>query len=151
MTLRRVALSCAILLLVVSSAAAQTTVTVLPQGTYAAGTRTLGPVSVPSGVTAFSLSLDRTNWTSVAVKVSLVVDLSLDGGATWNVHPGADPYPVGLTAEGGTALDKNGNVVQFTTLSAPVPQSTNVNRRVRAILVITGGSLTTNGTLTLTQ
>lgn len=152
---RRSAIACLLALALTLSlsavpVAAQSTV-VLPQGTYPAGTRTLGPVAVPNGTTAFVLSLDRTNWTNVNVKVALTFDLSLDGGTTWNPHPDADPFPVGLTAEGGTARDKNGNVVNTTTLSAPVPDVTNTNRRVRATLVITGGSLTTSGTLTLIQ
>ena len=79
----------------------------------------------------------------------MTVDLSTDDGVTWNNPPAtAAPYPLGLSAEGGVALDKNGNVYTQTTLSAPIPNAVSTTRRIRANVTIVGGSLTTAGTLT---
>ena len=121
---------------------------VLPHGTYAAGTRVVGPATVPSGVSGFSLALDRGEWLA-GVTIQMTVDLSIDSGATWNNPPeSVVPYPLGLSAEGGAALDKNGVLYPQTILAAPIPNSGSSTRRIRANLTITGGSLTTTGTLT---
>jgi hypothetical protein len=123
-------------------------IVVLPQGTYPAGSRVLGPAAVPTGITGFTLALDRAAWVA-GVTLAMTVDLSLDSGVTWNTPPETvAPYPVGLTAEGGVALDKNGAAYTQTTLSTAIPQSASTTRQLRATVVITGGSLTTKGTLT---
>lgn len=123
------------------------TVTVLPQGTYPPGTRTLGPAAVPKNLSSFTLAFDRTNWAD-GVTLDLTVDLSLDGGVTWNPHPDVDPFPVGLSAVGGVQLDKNGNPYTTTAVSAAIPQPGSTTRSVRATITIGGGSLTTTATLT---
>ena len=123
--------------------------TVLPHGTYAVGTQLLGPAAVATGLTQASLALDRGEWLAGGT-LALTIDLSLDGGVTWNSpHPDVDPYPVGLTAEGGVALDKHGVAYTQTILTVPLPQPASTTRRIRATVTIAGGPLTTTGTLTL--
>jgi hypothetical protein len=112
------------------------------------GSRVLGPVNVPTGLTAAKVTIDRTNWTNPAITLSLTIDISLDNGVTWNSpHPAVDPFPVGLTAEGGIILDKNGQVEQTTIQAVPMPQPANANRRLRATLVVAGGSIPTTVTV----
>lgn len=124
------------------------TVTVFPHGTMTVGSHQIGPISVPQSVSAFTLALARAEWVA-GVTLSMNVDLSLDGGATWN-EPAESvvPFPLGLTAEGGVALDKNGIPYVATTLSAQVPNPGSATRQVRATVVVAGGPLVTIGTLT---
>ena len=123
---------------------------VLPHGTYPEGTRVLGPANVAQGLTGFTLSLDRDEWLA-GVSLALTVDLSLDNGATWNnPHPQVDPYPVSLTAVGGVALDKFGAAYPTTMIEVPLPQPSSTTRKIRATMVVVGGSLTATGNLTLT-
>jgi len=123
---------------------------VLPQGTYPIGTRTLGPATVPVGVTQIELALDGAAMTSPALHVSMALDLSLDGGSTWNTpHPQVDPFPVTMTLDGG-AKDRQGNPLPKYTIGTRLPDPSNANRRVRAVVIISGTALTTSGTLSLT-
>lgn len=123
---------------------------VLAPGTYAIGTRTLGPANVPLGVTAIELALDGAAMTDPALHVAITLDLSLDGGATWNdPHPAVDPFPVGMTLDGG-AKNRQGDPLAAYTIGTSLPDPTNPNRRVRATVVISGTPLTTSGTLSLT-
>lgn len=126
-------------------------ITVLPNGTYAIGTRNLGPASVPQNLTLAKLALDGASMTNPALHVELTLDFSLDGGTTWaSTTPSraTDPYPLGITLDGG-ALDKSGNPRAEYFVNAPLPDPTNPNRRIRGVVTIAGTPLTTTGTLTL--
>jgi len=126
---------------------------ILPQGTYPIGTRTLGPVTIPLGVTFVALELAGAAMTNPALALTVTLDLSLDGGTTWaSVSPSTptDPFPVIATMEGGM-LNKQGTFQDPYYLSVTgIPAPTNANRRVRATVVIAGASLTTAITLVLT-
>lgn len=123
---------------------------VLPAGTYPVGTRVLGPANVPVGTSEIELSLDGAAMTDPALHVAITLDLSLDSGVTWNnPHPQADPFPVGMTLDGG-AKNRQGGALARYTIGTFLPDSTNPNRRVRATVVISGTPLTTSGTLSLT-
>lgn len=123
---------------------------VLPQGTYAIGTRVLGPANVPLGATEIALSLDGGAMTNPALHVAITLDLSLDGGVTWNnPHPQADPFPVGMTLDGG-AKNRQGLPLGTYFIGTTLPDASNPNRRIRATVVISGQALTTAGTLSLT-
>lgn len=128
---------------------AQTQVIVVPHGTYQVGTRIFGPVAVPVGLTNATVAFDRGEWTSQSTTITLNIDLSLDGGVTWNLHPDADPFPVGMEAEGGVALDKNGVPYTQSSRSAPLPQPGSSQRMVRGFITVAGGPITTTGTLTV--
>lgn len=123
---------------------------VLPQGTYPIGTRVLGPANIPLGVSSISLALDGTSMTNPALHVAITLDLSLDGGVTWNdPHPQVDPFPVGMTLDGG-AKNRQGQALGTYYIGTILPDASNPNRRIRATVVISGQALTTTGTLTLT-
>ena len=126
---------------------------VLPQGTYAIGSRTLGPVTIPTGVSSASLALSGTSMTNAALSLSLTLDLSLDGGVTWaSTAPShaTDPFPVKVADMRGGQLDRSGAARATYYISVwGIPDPNNVNRQVRALVTISGTSLTTQGTLTL--
>jgi hypothetical protein len=126
--------------------------TVLPQATYHPGTRTTPNLSVAQGMTGVTIEFDKTlGWTDPAVTLDVTLDLSLDGGATWNT-PAADvvPFPVGFTAEGG-GNDKNGVPYTSATLSTSLPHPELTNRRLRATITIAGGDLTTSAAITVSD
>lgn len=117
--------------------------------TLVEGSRTIGPVAIPSGLTECQISINRDNWLDPAVTLKLTIDLSLDGGVTWNTPAAACvPFPVGLEAQGGEVVDKFGQVVHTSITAAPIPQVGNANRRVRALLTVAGGSIPTTVTIT---
>jgi hypothetical protein len=124
---------------------------VLPQGTYAIGTRVLGPATVPLGLTSVELVLDGAAMTDPALQVTLVIDLSLDGGVTWNSpHPDVDPFPIGATFVGGATNEHGGGPLDFYRRGVDFPQPTNAARQIKATITIAGTPLTTKGTLNLT-
>jgi hypothetical protein len=123
---------------------------VLPLGTYPVGSYDLGPATVPLGVTDIKIELVGTSMTDPVLHVEVTLDLSLDGGVTWNApHPDVDPFPCGMVLSGG-ALDRQGLPLPIYSLSCGTPDPTNPDRRVRAHVVISGTALITQGTLVLT-
>lgn len=123
--------------------------TVLPPGTYPIGTQALGPATVPVGITEVKLALDGAAMTDPALHVFIGIDISLDNGVTWNSpHPAADPFPIGMTLDGG-ATNRQGGPLAAYSLSCNLPDPSNANRKVRATVTIAGTPLTTTGTLTL--
>ena len=121
------------------------TVTVLPLGTYAAGNRLIGPVSVPNGIAtvAFAIqrctSADNTIWSDPNTTISLNWDCSVDGGVTW-INLG------GFSGNGGIALGRGG--VELAWSSGSVQFPTGTGRQVRVNSSIVGGSVKTSVTLT---
>ena len=125
---------------------------VLPQGTYPIGTRTLGPATVPVGVSHVQLDLDGAAMLDPALHLTIQLDLSLDGGTTWasaSPGPATNPLPVTLTTEGGMTT-RVGEPLPSYPLACHLPDPSNANRRVKAVVTIAGTPLTTQGTLTLT-
>jgi len=99
-------------------------VLILPRTQLPAGTRNLGPTSIPLGVVQAGLEIDKTFWTNPAVKLSAQFDVSYDGGSNWQ-------------ALGGFADEPGGSGdVSFAFLLA---QPTNNQRRARATLTVVGG------------
>lgn len=77
-----------------------TTTTLLPLGLYAAGTYNLGPATLPLGVSAITLRIDRTTWNNPAFKITASLEFSPDGGVTW--------FPWGSFGATGEALIRGG-------------------------------------------
>lgn len=124
---------------------------VLPQGTYPIGTRTLGPANVPQGVSSVELQLDGTQMTDPALHLTVGLDLSLDGGATWaSTNPGVatDPFPVAMETQGGSKT-RTGAPVPIYNLGTNIPSPSSSTRQIKATVTITGTPLTTKGTLVL--
>lgn len=114
------------------------------------GTRTVGPVSVPLGVTHALITLSAENMIDPAMTGSVQLDLSLDSGATWastSRGPATDPFPVTMTFQGGT-LDKHGVPVLVYDLNASFPHPEISTRQVQATLTVAGVPLTSTCTLT---
>lgn len=122
----------------------------IPQATYQVGTRNLGPFNVPNGATNVTLTFDRSQWTDPAVKLTARFELSLDNGATWSPNPAGQPtwpwgsFPVTITSEGGVIG------VPSTQQSIALPDPTNTQRKVRAVVTVAGGPLTTTITVDVT-
>jgi hypothetical protein len=126
--------------------------TVLPAATYHPGTSTTPTLTVAAGLTAVVIAFDKTlGWTDPGVTLEVTLDLSLDGGATWNT-PAADvvPFPVAFGAEGG-GLDKFGVPYTEATLSTSLPHPELANRRLRAVVTVAGGDLTTSAAITVSD
>lgn len=125
------------------------TAQILAPGTYPANEYHLGPAAVPVGISNLSFTFDKTNWTDPAITLDIIVDISFDGGVTWNPQPDSVPFPYGFTAEGG-GTDKFGNPLTAVT-GAPsfVPQPQNAQRRVRATVIVAGGAIQTSCSLTV--
>src|SRR6266850_1544343 len=62
---------------------AATTTTLLPPGLYPAGTYNLGPASLPVGVSAVTVALDRSTWNNPDFRATASLEFSVDGGVTW--------------------------------------------------------------------
>ena len=90
----------------------------------AIGTRTFGPIAVPDDVTVCSLSIDRTQWTNPAAALSAQLEISVDGGATWQAW-------VGLTSVGSADA-----TMATTFMSRALPAGT--GRQIRGNYVVTG-------------
>ena len=128
------------------------TINVLPQGTYAIGTRAFGPAALAQGLTTVELALDGSAMLDPALQLTVQLDLSLDNGVTWastNRGPSTDPFPVTIETRGGSK-DRFGNPRATYTLATTLPQPQLATRQVRGTLTIAGTPLTTSGTLTLT-
>lgn len=90
----------------------------------AIGTRNFGPIAVPDDVTVCTLAFDRSRWTNSAAALSAQLEISVDGGATWQAW-------VGLTSVGGTDA-----TMTTTSMRRVLPPGT--GRQIRGNYVVTG-------------
>lgn len=86
-------------------------------------------------------SLEPLNWSNRSTTISLTVDASYDGGATWE-------FFVGATAEGGVHVTRTGVELEETTLSGTLRRGS--GRRLRATLEVANGPLATRTTIEAT-
>lgn len=105
----------------------------LPAGTYAPQSRSIGPASIPTNISWAKIALDVTNNISPAQGISIVIDISLDGGTSW--------LPFVSMARGGASPNEYPEM----SWRGGVPGEGNPNRRIRAQVTLTGSSLTTTG------
>lgn len=115
----------------------------IPLVTLTVGSHDLGPASVANGDSQTVLTLDRTvangfNSRTSATQVTLSIQQSNDGGATWNELASAD-IPGGV-------YTKNG--VTITSSSVSVSFWPGTNRQVKGNVTVTGSSVAVQGTLT---
>lgn len=90
----------------------------------AIGTRNFGPIAVPDDVAVCTLAFDRSRWTNSAAALSAQLEISVDGGATWQAW-------VGLTSVGGTDA-----TMTTTSMRRVLPPGT--GRQIRGNYVVTG-------------
>ena len=108
----------------------------IPTRNYNQGSSSIAPSAVPAGAVELVLTLDVTNWTNVAM------ELSLDGGATWAP---AGRAPLQSRADG-TWKDYRGNVITEATATFGWPSGVT---HVRGAVIVSGANVRTGGTVTV--
>jgi hypothetical protein len=88
------------------------------------GTRVFGPRAIPLGIIGVGLVVDKTNWTDPNVKLSCLMEISLDAGAHW--------------APNGIFVDEPGGGASFSEVRR-IAEPTNQNRQARVTLTVAGG------------
>jgi hypothetical protein len=112
-----------------------TEVTLATKQTYTPGTRSFGPVNVPTGTARIIATFDTSTHTTKEVTWSLHTEISRDGGTTWKTFVdilGGVPY--------------SGNPASF---SANIDPPADANTRMQGSYVIEGGNLQTEIKVTL--
>jgi len=89
------------------------------------GTQLLGPRSIPVGIKAIGIVIDKTNWQDPNVTLTCLIELSYDNGATWSRAPADFVNEPGGGSEVSVVFD--------------VDQPTSPDREIRATLTIAGG------------
>jgi hypothetical protein len=108
-------------------------------GTYGPLSQQLGPVSVPTAVVSFELAIDTSSMTDASSHVFLSVEVSQDGGTTWDSLCSFD-------RDGGAA---DAAAFPVAKVKSGLPGAGNASRKLRATLILTGAAITTSG-VTLT-
>ena len=122
-------------------------VSVLPLGNYANGTRQLGPIDLASDVTSVLFSIQRcttatpTVWPNASTTLEIIPEVSLDGGVTW-IEAGR------TTNVGGIQLSKFGTELAFALSGGYLPAEVGgVTRQYRVQTTIAGGPLRTSASV----
>jgi hypothetical protein len=121
----------------------------LANGTYAVGTRNVGPAVLPSTLRSFMVEIAGAAMLNPAMSVIMTLDFSLDG-VTWaseSPGPSTNPFPITVKFVGG-ALDRFGNPVNPSFRSI-LPSPGLSGRQIRGSLNISGASMTTVITITV--
>lgn len=90
----------------------------------ALGQRNFGPIAIPDDVTVCSLAIDRSQWTNPAAMLAATLEISLDGGNTWQAW-------LGLTSVG-----SNDPTMTITGMRRNLPAG--AGRQIRGNYVVTG-------------
>src|SRR4051812_13991459 len=118
-----------------------TTLATIPAGTYVQGTQSLGPVTIPAGISQISITLDGSNYAGNGpFRLTASMERSLDNGATWDSFGS-------MICQQPCPLSKDGTrrVFSFNESTNPV-LSPSVNKwQVRATIVISGADYVTTG------
>lgn len=137
-------------LLIASPSWAVTTTTVLNNKNYAAGTYSFGPVSIPTGISQVTITVDMSQVTDLTGVYTYNIELSQDGGATWALAAsGTLNVPnSGFIMNAGVLSDSSGTAVPNSGVTIFLPNPTNANRKARGTVVL-NESLKTSVTVTL--
>lgn len=113
---------------------------VLSEATYSVGVYTISPVSVPPGYTRVYIKLMRALWLDPGTRASWLIEVSQDGGTTWDTDP---PAASGSTPGGISINPQTGLPRPFSLIYAALPQPGNPNRKIRGTVTVAGGPITT--------
>lgn len=106
----------------------------IPQGTYGPGTFNLDESPIPGQSSGISFRYDASQHLDPAIIVSVVLEVSRDGGTTWAIL-GA------FKRKGGTPKSPDG----FAGATFTIEEGN--QRRIRGVITITGGSVTTSANI----
>ena len=111
---------------------------VLPFTVVSAGTFSIPATTVPQGMSVGTVTLDRSRLTSSTLRISWLLDVSSDNGATWRSIGGAGidfgaQAPTFIEKE--TGLPVSGTRVRFDTLGAGF-ESSSAQRKVRGTVTL---------------
>lgn len=108
----------------------------IPRTTFKAGATRTATVTPPAGATRYAIDLDASQFTSAARRLDVMIEFSVDAGATW--LPGG-----GCGLPGGSAAR-----VQ---LGGMLPRAADASTRARVAVTAAGGSITLGpGAVTVT-
>ena len=127
--MRRGLLALLLALVVSGPAWAATVITALPNQTYPAGTRTFGPVAIPTGLTVVTVAISRASL-SPTVRLDWALELSQDGGTTWLPWGGAG------TVGGDVINPSTGLPLTDSSFAVFLPNPANPLRRARGSLTL---------------
>lgn len=112
------------------------TITVVPPGVYGPGAKTFPARAIPDNITGFDIVIDTTN-RPVTAGLEVVVEMSFDGGVTWN--PDGSTFPRGAALAPGDDNPSGGVMGPRVFGLQMVP-----NRMVRGQANITGSGFQTS-------
>jgi hypothetical protein len=105
-------------------------------------------VAINSGISSFTLTFDRSSWTNPAATMNVQIDLSGDGGKTWNTRDKLGYGWCGFSSSG-SAFDKTKPSTILTCKCDPLhlcdPKSS--QNHIKGTVTITGAAITTSGTI----
>lgn len=127
-----------------------TSVTVLPLGTYPAGTRVLGPIDIADDVANIIFAIrcntvaNPTFWPNPTTVLDIKHEVSQDNGATY-IECGRSISP------GGPHLNKTGGELQVVASSGNLPPAINgITRKYKVTVIISGPDLLSSATAEVT-
>lgn len=94
---------------------------------WPAGQNSAGPTAVPVGITKVSATFTRENWPAGSRIITVRIDLSYDGGATWRDF-------IWSSFDGGEHRTRDGTLVDTVTMSHTLHEPDNENRMARVTM-----------------
>lgn len=105
---------------------------IAPVQSYAPGTRTVGPETIPPGISTVLFLIDLRSLGKLTGAITWAVEYSLDGGTSWLSAGGGglDLAASGYTLDGTTLRNQEGGPVRMSGSMRAIPR-TDVARQVR--------------------
>src|SRR6188474_2298687 len=98
----------------------------------------LGPITVGAARQSIDVRLDCTNHLNSGVLLNLEIEISHDGGATWD-------FLTSVGRPGGVVFDEEGVADNYIRLTLDLPPERTQRRRVQCKVRLEGGSFQTTG------